>query len=257
MKPEWACALRDKCVSTGVPFFFKQWGAHNERLGRAGRVLEGQVWGEMSPAGSPPPSASRCTASSSEAWRSVGLNVDGAKDRPHATRPALSSVARLTPGRPLRPLRRRESQWALRGAQTTNAEGPQARCPTEVGRWLRPFSARAGEVDHRCGIGERAGSQRGLRTPRQDHPSFHSGTTGRSQKARTDGLALRHPQPLNQDRLSMRLARVVRPIEERRSLDTNVLPRNPGVSKTMSGEGLPSPANHRRSTTQTRLTRRR
>ena len=52
MKPEWACALRDKCVDAGVPFFFKQWGAHNEQgkrvgKGRAGRVLEGQVWGEM------------------------------------------------------------------------------------------------------------------------------------------------------------------------------------------------------------------
>ena len=62
MKPEWACALRDKCVDAGVPFFFKQWGAHNEEgkrvgKGRAGRVLEGQVWGEMprTAGGSRPP----------------------------------------------------------------------------------------------------------------------------------------------------------------------------------------------------------
>ena len=52
MKPEWACALRDACVSTEVPFFFKQWGAHNEQgqrvgKGRAGRELEGRLWGEM------------------------------------------------------------------------------------------------------------------------------------------------------------------------------------------------------------------
>ena len=52
MKPEWACALRDQCVDAGVPFFFKQWGAHNEEgrrvgKGKAGRVLEGRLWGEM------------------------------------------------------------------------------------------------------------------------------------------------------------------------------------------------------------------
>ena len=52
MRPAWACALRDECVSAGVPFFFKQWGAHNEEgrrvgKGKAGRVLEGEVWGEM------------------------------------------------------------------------------------------------------------------------------------------------------------------------------------------------------------------
>ena len=52
MKPEWACALRDACTRAGVPFFFKQWGAHDESgrrvgKGRAGRTLEGREWGEL------------------------------------------------------------------------------------------------------------------------------------------------------------------------------------------------------------------
>ena len=52
MKPEWACALRDACQTVGVPFFFKQWGAHNEQgqrvgKGRAGRELAGRQWDGM------------------------------------------------------------------------------------------------------------------------------------------------------------------------------------------------------------------
>lgn len=52
MNPEWACNLRDSCIAAQVPFFFKQWGAHNERgervgKSRAGRELEGQEWGQM------------------------------------------------------------------------------------------------------------------------------------------------------------------------------------------------------------------
>ncbi|MGB0964001.1 MAG: DUF5131 family protein [Mycobacterium sp.] len=51
-RPEWFRSVRDQCVEYGVPFFFKQWGAHDaemRRVGkkRAGRVLDGRVWDEM------------------------------------------------------------------------------------------------------------------------------------------------------------------------------------------------------------------
>ncbi|WP_163998654.1 DUF5131 family protein [Pyxidicoccus caerfyrddinensis] len=69
MHPAWARALRDECVSVGVPFFFKQWGewvsvsevagpgAHHSfpdgstvrRVGKkaAGRELDGRTWDEF------------------------------------------------------------------------------------------------------------------------------------------------------------------------------------------------------------------
>lgn len=52
MKPEWACAVRDQCVEAKVPFFFKQWGAHDEegkRVGkkRSGRVIGGSTFSEL------------------------------------------------------------------------------------------------------------------------------------------------------------------------------------------------------------------
>lgn len=52
MSPEWARDLRDQCVKAGVPFFFKQWGEHDEfgvRVGKkkAGRILDGRTWDEM------------------------------------------------------------------------------------------------------------------------------------------------------------------------------------------------------------------
>ncbi len=52
MQLDWARGIRDQCVAAGVPFFFKQWGAHDEagiRRGKkaSGRVLDGQVWDEM------------------------------------------------------------------------------------------------------------------------------------------------------------------------------------------------------------------
>lgn len=31
MKKEWATAIRDECKTLGIPFFFKQWGVHNEQ----------------------------------------------------------------------------------------------------------------------------------------------------------------------------------------------------------------------------------
>ena len=55
MHPDWIRALRDQCQSAGVPFFFKQWGAHApgpdgpRRVGKkaAGRLLDGRTWDEF------------------------------------------------------------------------------------------------------------------------------------------------------------------------------------------------------------------
>ena len=45
MDPAWATDLRDQCIRSRVPFFFKQWGGTNKK--RTGRLLEGRVWNEM------------------------------------------------------------------------------------------------------------------------------------------------------------------------------------------------------------------
>ncbi len=45
MDHAWALDLRDQCVASRVPFFFKQWGGVNKK--RAGRLLEGRTWDEM------------------------------------------------------------------------------------------------------------------------------------------------------------------------------------------------------------------
>ena len=52
MKIEWVRKVRDQCVSKGVPFFFKQWGAYGadgvRRSKKAnGRELDGEEWSEM------------------------------------------------------------------------------------------------------------------------------------------------------------------------------------------------------------------
>jgi protein gp37 len=52
MKEEWAESIRRQCEDAGVPFFFKQWGAHDchgRRVGksRAGRLLHGRTWDAM------------------------------------------------------------------------------------------------------------------------------------------------------------------------------------------------------------------
>lgn len=41
----WVRQLRDDCVRSDVPFFFKQWGGRTPKA--AGRLLDGQVWGQM------------------------------------------------------------------------------------------------------------------------------------------------------------------------------------------------------------------
>lgn len=54
MRADWARSIRDQCQAAGVPFFFKQWGAHNEAgvrvgKGKAGRELDGQSWDGLPP----------------------------------------------------------------------------------------------------------------------------------------------------------------------------------------------------------------
>jgi protein gp37 len=45
VNPEWIRDLRDRCVETGVPFFFKQWGGLRSKSG--GRRLDGKLWSQM------------------------------------------------------------------------------------------------------------------------------------------------------------------------------------------------------------------
>ncbi len=52
MKAEWARGVRDQCQAQDVPFFFKQWGAHDEeglRRGKAktGRLLDSRTWDQL------------------------------------------------------------------------------------------------------------------------------------------------------------------------------------------------------------------
>lgn len=60
MHPDWARSIRDQCAAAGVPFFFKQWGAHRvvtdqfgplgfDRIGKkaAGRILDGRTHDEF------------------------------------------------------------------------------------------------------------------------------------------------------------------------------------------------------------------
>ena len=48
MRPQWIQSVRDQCLKSEVPFFFKQWGAHNaegQRVGkkRSGRMLDSRL----------------------------------------------------------------------------------------------------------------------------------------------------------------------------------------------------------------------
>jgi len=45
MQEEWVTGIRDICLASNVPFFFKQWGGVIKK--RAGRVLEGRTWDQM------------------------------------------------------------------------------------------------------------------------------------------------------------------------------------------------------------------
>lgn len=45
MQEEWVTDIRDTCLASNVPFFFKQWGGVIKK--RTGRVLEGRTWDQM------------------------------------------------------------------------------------------------------------------------------------------------------------------------------------------------------------------
>ena len=42
MDKSWVIDIRDQCLKTNTPFFFKQWGGTNKK--KTGRLLEGRVW---------------------------------------------------------------------------------------------------------------------------------------------------------------------------------------------------------------------
>lgn len=45
IQQEWVLEIRDQCVDSGVPFFFKQWGGVNKK--RNGRLLQGRSWDQL------------------------------------------------------------------------------------------------------------------------------------------------------------------------------------------------------------------
>ena len=45
MDKEWVIDIRDRCLISDVPFFFKQWGG--VRKEQTGRLLEGKIWDQM------------------------------------------------------------------------------------------------------------------------------------------------------------------------------------------------------------------
>jgi protein gp37 len=45
MNPEWVISIRNQCVQSDVPFFFKQWGGVWKK--KFGRQLEGRTWDQM------------------------------------------------------------------------------------------------------------------------------------------------------------------------------------------------------------------
>jgi len=42
---EWVRSIRDQCLASDVPFFFKQWGGQTPKSG--GRRLDGQIWDQL------------------------------------------------------------------------------------------------------------------------------------------------------------------------------------------------------------------
>ena len=45
MDKRWVIQIKNRCLTAGVPFFFKQWGGVNRK--RNGRLLDGRTWDEM------------------------------------------------------------------------------------------------------------------------------------------------------------------------------------------------------------------
>lgn len=44
MQKEWVLSIKAQCEKAGISFFFKQWGGKNKK--KAGRILDGQIWGQ-------------------------------------------------------------------------------------------------------------------------------------------------------------------------------------------------------------------
>jgi protein gp37 len=44
-KAEWIRAIRDQCIESDVPFFFKQWGGFTSKA--KGRTLDGKIWNQF------------------------------------------------------------------------------------------------------------------------------------------------------------------------------------------------------------------
>ncbi|MGE5481307.1 MAG: DUF5131 family protein [Bacteroidota bacterium] len=49
MDPAWPRRIRDMCIHSGTPFFFKQWGGVNKKA--TGRLLDGREWNNIPLAG--------------------------------------------------------------------------------------------------------------------------------------------------------------------------------------------------------------
>lgn len=79
MEEAWVLGLRDQCLGTGTPFFFKQWGGRRSKAG--GRLLEGRTWDEM-------PVANRVPENVAPA----GITLAGKSRRPAHAAPALEAV---------------------------------------------------------------------------------------------------------------------------------------------------------------------
>lgn len=45
LEREWVVEVRDQCIKSKVPFFFKQWGGVQKK--KAGRLLDGRTWDQM------------------------------------------------------------------------------------------------------------------------------------------------------------------------------------------------------------------
>ena len=68
MHPDWARDIRDRCVTAGVPFFFKQWGDWAPALDGTHRVSwDGQHY----------PNTPTCLMSGEELVTRVGKKVAG------------------------------------------------------------------------------------------------------------------------------------------------------------------------------------
>jgi len=51
MDPDWVRHIRDRCIESRVPFFFKQWGGTRKK--KTGRTLDGVTWDDLPNAGQP------------------------------------------------------------------------------------------------------------------------------------------------------------------------------------------------------------